>query len=223
MLRVLVVLSTVSLAVLARAEPPAPAPDAAPPAITLLRVDLEDGFALHPWLFHEHRFGETLGVVGALHFQTPGLNGRFPAFLELDLGPVLHFGGFSVSPQLGADLVFVPGPGGGETKFGEAIFELYLTYASDRLVAESWNLYFVPFDGAEHFFQMRLFANVRPVGGLWLGPHLEATVFRDAGIDRFAIGGDLGYSGRFGQVTLFLASERERGVLEARLTYVKEL
>jgi len=136
---------------------------------------------------------------------------------------VLHFGGFSVSPQIGADLTWQPGDNGGNTKFGDAIFQLYLLYASDRLVAESWNLYYVPFDGADHFFQMRLFVNVRVAGGLWLGPHVEANFIRNVGTDRFAIGGDIGYATKYGQVTVFLASERERGVLEARLTYVKEL
>jgi hypothetical protein len=205
------------------AKPPPP-PDK-PPSLTLLRVDLEDGFALHPWIYHEARLTKRWGILGDLHAQAPGLNDRFPPFLELDVGPVLHVGGLQINPQIGVDLTWKSDPdGGGQTRFADFIVALYLIYTEGRINAESWNLYFIPFDSANpQVYLMRQLLGVRVAYGLWLGPHLEGTFVRGVGTDRLAIGGDLSYAFRFGQLTLFLAAERMRGVLETRLTFVREL
>lgn len=209
----------------ALADPVAAAP-AGPSDTTLLRIDVEDGFALHPWLYHEFRLSERWGILLDVHAQAPGRNDRFPPFLELDVGPVLHVGGLQVNPQLGVDFVWRPGATGtgGETIASDFILELYLIFSQGRLNAESWNLYFIPFDGATHFYLMRQLLTVRVAWGLALGPHVEG-LFPVRGKEgrRIALGGDLSYTFRFGQLVLFLASERERGVLETRLTFVREL
>jgi hypothetical protein len=202
------------------------APASAPAHLTLLRVDLEDGFALHPWLYHEHRFSERWGLLFDVHAQAPGRNDRFPPYLELDIGPVLHVGGLQVNPQIGIDFAWRPDASGsgGETVAADFIVELYLIFSQGRLNAESWNLYFIPFDSANpQFYLMRQILTVRVAWGLALGPHVEGAFVRGVGVDRIALGGDLSYSFRFGQLVLFLASERERGVLETRLSFIREL
>jgi hypothetical protein len=213
-----------ALAGVARAEPPG-APPQRPPDVTLLRVDVEDGFALHPWIYHELRLSERWGVLFDAHAQTPGKNDRFPPFVELDLGPVLHVGGLQVNPQLGIDLAWRADPaGGGRTRVADVIFELYLIYSLERLNVESWNLYFIPLDADEpQLYLMRQLLNVRLVAGFALGPHVEGAFVRGKGVERVAVGGDLLYTFRFGQLGLFLAAERMRGVLEMRLTFIREL
>lgn len=190
---------------------------------SLLRVDVEDGFALHPWIYHERRLSPRWGILGDVHVQTPGLNDRFPPFVEFDLGPVLHVGDLQINPQIGVDLVWKDDPDGGYTRGGDVVFQLYLIYAWNRLNAESWNLYFIPFDGADHFYLMRQLFTVRVAWELSLGPHVEGTFVRGLGTDRFAVGGDLGYRFRWGQLVMFMAGERIRDVFEFRLTYLREL
>jgi hypothetical protein len=209
---------------------PSPSPSSSPSApsapsdFTLLRVDLEDGFALHPWIYHEFRFSEHWGLLGNVHAQTPGLNDRFPPFLEIDLGPVLHLGGLQINPQIGVDFTWESLPTGAHTRAGDFILELYLIFAWERLNAESWNLYFIPFDSAtSQFYLMRQLLTVRVAGGFALGPHVEGAFVRGVGTDRIALGGDLAYTFKWGQLVLFLAAERMRGVLETRLTFVREL
>ena len=194
-----------------------------PADFSLLRIDVEDGFALHPWIYHEFRLSPHWGILGDVTFQTPGLNGRFPPFAELDIGPLLHVGDLQINPEIGFDLVWNDDPDGGHTRAGEFILQLYLIYAWQRLNIESWNLYFIPFDGSANFFQMRQLLTVRVAWELSLGPHIEATFVEDVGTDRFAIGGDLAYRFPWGQLVLFLASERMRKVAEFRLTYLREL
>ena len=205
-------------------EPVAPSTDK-PPSLTLLRVDLEDGFALHPWIYHEARLTKRWGILGDLHAQAPGLNDRFPPFLELDVGPVLHVGGLQINPQIGVDLTWKSDPdGGGQTRFADFIVALYLIYTEGRINAESWNLYFIPFDSANpQVYLMRQLLGVRVAYGRWLGPHIEGTFVRGVGTDRLAIGSEVSYAFRWGQLTLFLAAERMRGVLETRVTFVREL
>ncbi len=209
----------------------AAAPAAAPADQTVLRIDLEDGFALHPWLYHELRLSERWGILFDVHAQAPGRNDRFPPYLELDVGPVLHLGGLQVNPQIGIDFVWREGTGGsgGRTVASDFILELYLILSLGRLNAESWNLYFIPFDSESPFaYLMRQIVTVRVAYGLSLGPHVEGTflhggALRGFQVDRIALGGDLAYAFKFGQLVLFLASERQRGVLETRLTFVREL
>lgn len=211
----------------AGAQPaPTPAPGAAPADLTLLRVDLEDGFALHPWLYHELRLSQRWGILFDVHAQTPGTNPRFPPFLELEVGPVLHLGPLQINPQIGVDLAWREGAPGsddpGHTRAADFIVQLYLILAWNRLAAESWNLYFIPFDGSHSFYMMRQLAAVRLVGGLSLGPHLEGT-WTGRHRDRLAIGGDLVHAFRWGQLGLFLAYEETRGVAETRVTFIREL
>lgn len=202
---------------------PALAEEAKPPDFSLLRIDVEDGFALHPWIYHEFRLSQRWGIVGDVTFQTPGLNGRYPPFVELDVGPVLHLGDLQINPEIGIDLVWKDAGEGGYTRAGDFILQLYLIYAWERLNIESWNLYFIPFDGSAHFFQMRQLLTVRVAWELSLGPHIEATFVEGVGTDRFAVGGDLGYRFPWGQLVLFMASERMRKVFEFRLTFLREL
>lgn len=203
---------------------PGLAAEGEPADFTLLRVDVEDGFALHPWIYHEVRLSPRWGILGDVHVQTPGLNDRFPPFLELDLGPVLHLGGLQINPQVGVDFIWTADEeGGGHTRAGDLILQLYLIYAWNRLNAESWNLYFIPFDGADHFFLMRQLLTVRVAWGLSIGPHIEGAFVQGVGTDRLAVGGDLGYAFPWGQVTLFMASDRINKVFEFRLTYLREL
>ena len=70
---------------------------------------------------------------------------------------------------------------------------------------------------------MRQLLTVRVAWGLSLGPHIEATFVQHAGLDRLALGGDLGYAFPWGQLTLFMAGERINKVFEFRLTYLREL
>ncbi len=208
----------------------APAAAERPPDFSLLRVDLEDGFALHPWLYHEFRISEHWGILVDAHAQAPGLNSRFPPYLEVDVGPVLHVGPLQINPQIGTTVTWrskvdaATGRDEGHSRGGELLLQLYLILNWKRLAAESWNLYYIPFDGDEpQFFQLRDLVTVRVAWGLALGPHFEATFIRGVGADRLAVGGDLSYTFRWGQLVLFLASERERGVLETRLTFLREL
>jgi hypothetical protein len=195
-----------------------------PPDLTLLRVDIEDGFAIHPWLYHEFRLTKRWGILGDVHAQTPGRNDRFPPYIEIDVGPVLHLGDLQINPQIGVDFTWKPQPGGGYTRAADFIIELYLIYTAGRINAESWNLYFIPFDSAEpQFYLMRQLVDVRVAWQLSLGPHVEGTFIRGSGTDRIAVGGDLSYAFSFGTLRLFLASERMRGVLETRLTFIREL
>lgn len=194
-----------------------------PADFTLLRLDVEDGFALHPWVYHEWRLSEHWGILGDVQVQAPGLNGRFPPYAELDVGPVLHVGGLQINPQIGFDIIWADDDEGGHSRAGDFIAQLYLIYAWDRLNAESWNLYFIPFDGSDHFFQMRQLVTVRVAWELSLGPHVEGTFLPSSGTDRFAVGGDVGYRFPWGQLVLFLAGEMKRDVLEWRLTYLREL
>jgi hypothetical protein len=218
----LLVLALLAIPSEGRAEP-APTTPTPPADLTLLRIDVEDGFALHPWLYHEFRFGERWGLLFDVHAQAPGRNDRFPPYLELDLGPVLHVGGLQVNPQIGIDFVWrEDSPGkGGRTVASDFIVELYLIFSQGRLNAESWNLYFIPFDSAlPQAYLMRQILTVRVAWGLSLGPHVEGTFVRGVGVDRIALGGDLAYAIRF---VLFLASERQRGVMETRLSFIREL
>ena len=206
---------------------PTPAPSK-PDDTTLLRVDLEDGFALHPWLYHEFRLSERWGILGDVHAQSPGLNSRFPPFLEIDLGPNLHLGPLQINPQIGVDLGWREGDAAtldsGHTRAADFIPALYLILAWRRLAAESWNLLFIPFDGSPAFYQLRLLATVRLVRGLSIGPHFEAAfTFKRSSTDRLALGGDLVYAFRWGQLGMFLAYERQRGVAETRVTFIREL
>jgi hypothetical protein len=228
-------LTLLSLISAARAEPPAPQPAVTPPAasttppdFTQLRVDVEDGFGLHPWIYHEVRLSQRWGILGDVHAQTPGLNARFPAFLEAEVGPVLHIGPLQINPQIGIDLAWREGvaPDAGHTRAADVIPQLYLILAWNRIAAESWNLFFIPLDGTTSFYMMRQLVNVRVWRGLSVGPHVEGFFFFHANpnvMDRLAIGGDLLYAFRWGQLGLFLAYEKTRGVAETRLTFLKEL
>jgi hypothetical protein len=204
----------------------APAPalaDDAPAPLTLFRLDVEDGFALHTWLYHEEPLGERWGILGDLHAQAPGLNPRFAPYLEIDVGPNLHLGGVQINPQLGVDLAWDADAtgGGGHTRFADFIVELYVIGAFPRVGFESWNLYFIPFDGSDPLYIMRQLVNVRLVGGLAVGPHVEGIFIRHVGTDRLAVGGDVLYTFPWGQLVWFLASERERGNLETRVTFLR--
>jgi hypothetical protein len=218
----------------AHAEPPvtpavtAPSAPTTPPDFTQLRVDVEDGFGLHAWIFHEVRLTQRWGILGTVHAQTPGLNARFPAFLEAEVGPVLHVGPLQINPQVGIDLAWREGvaPDTGHTKASDLIPQLYFILAWNRIAAESWNLFFIPFDGSTSFYVMRQLVDVRVWRGLSVGPHVEGMFFFHANpnvMDRLAIGGDLLYAFRWGQLGLFLAYEKTRGVAETRLTFLKEL
>ena len=208
---------------------------AVPPSTTLLRLDIEDGFALHPWVYREERLTERWGLLWDVQAQAPGANPRFPPYWEMDVGPVLHLGDLQVNPQLGLDVTYRDGPAGGQARFGDFIAQLYLLYADGRVAAESWNLYFFPLtrDGVQ-MYQTRNFVTVAVGWGIALGPHVEATWFRGTGTDRVAYGGDLSLSGQWGQVTIFLADAhvtifpsdagpqgRKQDRLESRLTFLR--
>ncbi len=189
---------------------------------TLIRVDLEDGFALHPWLYHERRINDVLGLMVDVHGQTRGQNGRFPEFAELDIGPNWHLGNLQVNPQLGVDLAWKSGVTGGHTKFADLLPQLYLLYNDGFINAESWNVLYLPFTkGAAKMFQARLLASLTLPGGVSVGPHGEATWIEDLGWDRKAVGGDVALGGSFGQAIIFLADELTRDVLEIRITYLR--
>jgi hypothetical protein len=197
-----------------------------PPDLSLFRLDVEDGFALHPWLYHEVRLSKHWGILGDVHVQAPGLNNRFPPFAEVDLGPVLHVAGLQVNPQIGFDIEWRDDPEGGWSRFRPFIPQLYLLYSAWRINAESWNLYFIPFrSDEEQFYLMRQLFTVRVVSALSLGPHIEATIYKRGTnpVDRFAMGGDLSYAFPWGQLTLYLADELIRDVPEFRLTFIREL
>ena len=211
----------------------APAAPAEPGDWTLLRVDLEDGFELHPWVYHEFRLSQHWGILATLHFQLPGLSLKQPAFGELDVGPNLHVGDFQINPQVGVDLLWQPDETGGHTIANDIIPQLYVLYSNGRFNAEFWNMYYIPVRGpvASQLYQGRLLANVRVVGGLAVGPHIELNWVRGnrddptnkGGLDRFAGGGDLIYAFRWGTVGLFLAYETQRKTGEMRLTFQREL
>ena len=209
----------------ATAEPAAPAADAPPGDFSLLRIDVEDGFALHPWLYHEFRLSELIGILGALHAQTPAVVNKVgsPAFAELDVGPNFHVGPLQINPQIGVDLGFSSDAAGGHTIASDVIPQLYVLFSLGRVNAEFWNMYFIPFDGSPHFYVGRLLANVRLVGGLALGPHMEWNWKRDFGQQLLAFGGDVLYSFRWGQVGLFAAYDRKNQVPVFRLTFLREL
>ncbi|MBI5509788.1 MAG: hypothetical protein HY903_13620 [Deltaproteobacteria bacterium] len=204
--------------------PAAPPSAPAPAGLTLFRLDMEDGFAVHPWIYREERLNDRWGVLFDLTFQAPGMNDRLPPYAELDVGPVLHLGDLSINPQVGIDCVWQDGAAGGRSRFADVLAELYLIYSTPKLNAESWNLYFFPLrNGDPQLFQMRQLVTVHVIGGLGLGPHVEATWIRGVGVDRAAFGGDLAYAGDWGQVLVFLADESKRDRMEMRLTYLKAL
>jgi hypothetical protein len=192
---------------------------------TLVRIDLEDGFELHPWVYHEFRLTEHWGILGTLHFQLPGLSDRQAPFAELDIGPNLHVGDFQINPQIGFDLVWAANAQGEKrTTAWDVMPQLYVLYSAGRFNAEFWNMFFIPFNGDPASYQGRLLASVRVVGGLAVGPHVELNwVHGKSGVDRFAGGGDLWYAFHWATVGLFLAYETERKAPEMRLTFLKEL
>ena len=216
---------------------PAPAAEAVagPADSTLFRVDIEDGFAIHPWIYHEERLSNLWGILVDANAQAAGVNPRFPPYAELDVGPVLHLGDLQINPQLGFDITYKEGTAGGQSHFGDVIAELYLIYSEGRVNAESWNLYFFPLqNGTSQFFLTRQLVTARVVGDFSIGPHFEATWVRDTGVDRMAYGGDLAYGADWGQLTLFLADSevtvyppdagpngRKQYRLENRLTFVR--
>jgi hypothetical protein len=100
--------------------------------------------------------------------------------------------------------------------------QLFLLYNDGLINAESWNMLYLPFEkGAAKFFQARLLASVTLPGGVNVGPHGELTWVEDVGLDRKAVGADIGFARPWGQVLIFLADELTRDVLEMRLTYLR--
>jgi hypothetical protein len=209
-----------------------PAPDAKPAEgealndWTNLRIDIEDGFALHPWIYHEFRVSEHWGILASLHAQSPGLSKRWTAFAELDIGPNVHLGPFQINPQVGMDLGWKTddsNSSGGYTKASDIIPQLYVLFSMGRVNAEFWNMYYFPLSGDPQFYIGRLLANVRIVGGLAIGPHMEWTWVQYKGQDRLAFGGDLINTFRWGQVGLYVGYDRKNETPEFRLTFQREL
>lgn len=213
--------------------PPAAAPES--PALadfSLLRVDVENSFALHGWLYHEFRLTGLVGVLATLHFATPGF-GSAP-FAELEVGPNFHVGPLQINPQIGLDVVgnqllgvdpqnaaltWTPGE-----HSVDVIPQLYFILSLGRVNAEWWNLYFIPVKGGPRFYSSRLLANVRLLGGLAVGPHAElGWLDSDGRPARIAVGGDVLYTFRYGTVGLWAAYETEAKRGEFRLTFLKEL
>ena len=143
---------------------------------TLVRIDLEDGFELHPWGYHEFRLTEHWGILGTLHFQLPGLSDRQAPFAELDIGPNLHVGDFQINPQIGFDLVWAANAQGEKrTTAWDVMPQLYVLYSAGRFNAEFWNMFFIPFNGDPASYQGRLLASVR-VGRPGRGPARRAQL-----------------------------------------------
>jgi len=206
-------------------EPAAAPAEAGPSDFSLLRIDVEDGFALHPWIYHEFRLSELVGILGDLHAQTPAVINKLgsPAFAELDVGPNFHVGPLQFNPQIGVDLAFSSDATSGQTYASDFIPQLYVLFSMGRVNAEFWNMLFIPFDGSKPFYYGRLLANVRLVGGLAIGPHMEWNWKVDVGQQQLAVGGDVLYTFRWGQLGIFAAYDRKAEVPIMRLTFLREL